>query len=109
VGQEAEDRASSIDVDWTYNGALAPSAACLNAAGDVHIEFLEADYSGDGSLGDTCDPGQVAPNGPRLGCVAQVTVEYQYSAATPIIGNIIGDLTLTGVSQQPIERTFQSP
>ena len=30
-------------MDWTYNGALSPAASCLNAAGDVHIEYLEAD------------------------------------------------------------------
>lgn len=109
VGEEAESRASSITVDWTFDGSLSAAAACLNAAGDVHVEFLEADYSGDGTFSDSCDPGQVNPNGPRLGCIAQVTVEYSYSAATPIIGNLIGNLTLTGVSQQPIERTFASP
>ena len=109
VGQEASDRASSIDVDWVYSGALGPAARCLSAASDVHIEFLEADYSGGGTFSDSCDPGQTVPNGPRLGCVARVTVEYQYSAATPIIGNLIGSLTLTGLSEQPIERTFQSP
>jgi Flp pilus assembly protein TadG len=109
VGQEAADRASSIAVDWTYDGLLSEAAACQSAASDVHIEFLEADYSGDGTFNDSCDPGQVDPNGPRLGCIAQVTVEYRYSAATPIIGNLIGNITLTGVSQQPIERTFVSP
>lgn len=109
VGQEAEDRAASVSVDWTYNGALSASAACFNAAGDVHVEYLEADYSGAGTFSDTCDPGQPDPNGPRLGCVARVTVEYSYTAATPIIGSLVGNLTLTGVSEQPIERTFQSP
>jgi Flp pilus assembly protein TadG len=108
VGQEAEGRASSLNVDWTLPAGT-PAAQCLSAASDVHIEYLEADYSGAGTYTDSCDPGQVSPNGPRLGCIAQVTVEYNYSAATPIIGNLIGNLTLTGVSQQPIERTYQSP
>lgn len=109
IGTEARDRSASLNVDWTYDGTLTPSAACQNAADDVHIEFLQADYSGAGTLNDNCDPGQLSPNGPRLGCVVQVTVEYQYRAATPIIGSLVGVLTLTGVSQQPIERTFQSP
>lgn len=35
-------------------------------------------------------------------CVAAVTVPYTYSAATPIIGNIIGELTLEGASRFPV-------
>lgn len=109
IGTEARDRSASLDVDWTYDGTLTAAAACQNAAGDVHIEFLQADYSGAGTFNESCDPGKPSPNGPRLGCVVQVTVEYHYRAATPIIGNLVGVLTLTGVSQQPIERTYQSP
>ena len=35
-------------------------------------------------------------------CVAVVTVPYTYSAATPIISNIIGELTLEGASRFPV-------
>lgn len=75
---------------------------------DVTLKFLQPDYTGDGVTND-CAPGQVLPLGPRLGCVVEVTVTYQFTAATPIIGNLVGPLTLTGKSQQPIERTYQSP
>ena len=109
IGTEASNRASSLDIGWSYNGLLSPAAACQNAAGDIHVEILQADYSGEGTLNDNCDPGQVAPNGPRIGCIVQVTVEYHYTAATPIISNLIGPLTLTGVSEQPIERQYSSP
>lgn len=109
IGQTASEKASSLDVSWTYNGALTPAAACAATAQDVHIEFLEPDYTGAGTFNDSCDPGQLSPNGPRYSCIAQVTVEYHYSAATPIIGNLIGPLTLTGTSQQPIEFTHVSP
>lgn len=78
------------------------------APADVTVKFLQSDYTGDGITND-CAPGQVLPLGPRIGCIVEVTVVYQYSAATPIIGNLIGTLTLTGKSQQPIERTYQSP
>ena len=60
---------------------------------------------------DSCDPDQpVGPTtGTRVGCIAEVTVTYRYTAATPIIGNLVGTLTLEGVAQEPIERGFVSP
>ena len=77
-------------------------------ASDVTVRFLQSDYTGDGVTND-CAPGPPLPLGPRLGCVVEVTVTYHYNAATPVIGNLVGTLTLSGMSQQPIERTFQSP
>jgi hypothetical protein len=116
IGQMARQHASSLDVSWSYNGALGPGAACMSNASDIHIQFLEAGYTGDDStapqdFSDSCDPGQpVGPTtGTRVGCIAEVTVTYEYNAATPIIGNLIGTLVLEGVAQQPIERGFVSP
>lgn len=116
VGQVAKQHASSLSVAWSYDGSLAPGAACYANAQEVHIQFLEAGYTGDDStspqdFNDSCDPGQPAgpTTGTRVGCIAEVTVTYQYNAATPIIGNLIGTLTLEGKAQEPIERGFVSP
>lgn len=89
VGNEAETAAVSVGV--VFNGAL----GCNVAANDVRIRFLQPDYS------------EVAPcsTTPRLGCIVEVTVQYEFTAATPIVGNIIGVLDLEGSSRQPIERT----
>ena len=38
-----------------------------------------------------------------VGCVAVVTVPYEYEAATPIIGNIVGPLDLAGESKMIVE------
>ena len=35
-------------------------------------------------------------------CVAVVTVPYEYEAATPIIGNILGAITIEGTSRFPV-------
>jgi hypothetical protein len=35
-------------------------------------------------------------------CVAVVTVPYTYAAATPLIGNIIGEITIEGASRFPV-------
>ena len=117
IGEVARQHAASLSVSWAYDGSLAPGAACYANSQDVHIQFLEADFSGDDSEGtaqdfnDSCDAGQ--PSGPstgtRVGCIVEVRVTYHYTAATPIIGNLIGTLTLQGLVQQPIERGYVSP
>lgn len=44
-----------------------------------------------------------------LGCVAEVRVQYQFRAVTPVIGGIVGPITLSSTTQLPIERTYQTP
>lgn len=117
IGEVARQHAVSLNESWAYDGVLSPGAACYANAQDIHIQFLESDYSGDDSVGtpqdfnDSCDAGQPAgpDSGTRVGCIVEVTVTYQYNAATPIIGNLVGQLTLEGKVQQPIERGYTSP
>ncbi len=40
------------------------------------------------------------------GCIAQVTIVYQYRAATPLIGNLVGDLNLSSTARMPVERSY---
>jgi Flp pilus assembly protein TadG len=40
---------------------------------------------------------------PLIGCVASVEVATQYRAITPVIGNLIGPMTLTARTEIPIE------
>lgn len=89
IGNEAESAAVSVGIDW--NAAL----GCNAAANDVEIRFLQPDYTATAPCSAT----------PRMGCIVEVTVQYEYTAATPIVGNIIGVLNLEGSSRQPIERT----
>lgn len=42
-------------------------------------------------------------NGNVVYCSVHVTVEYDYAAVTPMIGNVIGPITMTGDSQFQIE------
>ena len=42
----------------------------------------------------------------RIGCVANVTVRYQYRPITPFIQALIPGITLDSTSQMPIERVF---
>jgi Flp pilus assembly protein TadG len=56
----------------------------------VTVDFRQADLVLD------CDP-------PEFGCVAVVTVPYEWRAITPVIGDIIGPIQISSVSRMPIE------
>ena len=83
-------------------------AVALSLAGS-NIDYVGYKESGDPQLGTSapeaaanCSP--VAP-----GCVAVIKVHYQWSALTPIVGNIVGPITLTNTTQMPVERAFTNP
>jgi hypothetical protein len=42
-------------------------------------------------------------------CEVEVAVSYQFEAATPIIGNIVGPITVRSETRLPIEREYSSP
>lgn len=46
---------------------------------------------------------------PNVGCSAEVRVRYSFTAATPLLGNLMGSIQLEGVARQPIERRYTSP
>lgn len=43
------------------------------------------------------------------GCLAVVQVEYSYEAATPILGALLGPITVTGEVRFPVEFNCQEP
>ena len=45
----------------------------------------------------------------KIGCEAEVTVEYSYHPLTPIVGSIIGPMTLSATTRFPIERVYSTP
>jgi Flp pilus assembly protein TadG len=42
----------------------------------------------------------------HVGCIAAVTVTYQYDVSTPIVSRFIGPITMTQTSEMPVERVF---
>lgn len=77
--------------------AVKASVALGAVPGDVDVAFLTPDLQG------TC----VSPA--DIGCVVEITVHYQYNAATPIISNLVGTIDMTSTTRQPIERSYVSP
>ena len=45
----------------------------------------------------------------KIGCTAQVIVDHEWRAITPIIGGLIGPIQLSSTTEMPIERVFVSP
>lgn len=46
---------------------------------------------------------------PRLGCVIEVTVSYDYVPATPIFSNLVGTIRVSSTSRMPIEFVNPEP
>ena len=55
------------------------------------------------------DPTANAPCSPVIKeCIAVVTVQTLYQAATPVIGGIVGQINLQAMTEMPVERGFSS-
>jgi Flp pilus assembly protein TadG len=46
---------------------------------------------------------------PKIGCPASVTVTYPWRPITPIIGGLIGPITLSSTTSMPMERVYSTP
>lgn len=79
-------------------------------ASGVYIAAREAAAQGTALGLNPADPSQVAvtfpdPLGACLGCTARVRVTYRFNAITPVIGAIIGPISMSSTTDIPIERT----
>lgn len=96
INNAAREAGRLAIVDQTVEDIQAEAAAQGVALGidaaDVDVDF----YLTSGGPGTAC---------PQLGndnvvyCTAMVTVPYEYTAATPLIGNIVGVILMTGETQ----------
>ena len=82
--------------------AVNHATGLIDATG-VTVEFY--DVGTDTTYSQCSD----AATGCELGWTARITVTYEYQAATPIIGNLVGTITMHATSEQGIESVHQSP
>ena len=68
----------------------------------VTIDFRHALPYTDPTLNPVCTPLE-------QGCIAMVTVANTFEPVTPIIGLIVGDISLSGRTEMPVERVYASP
>jgi len=100
IGDAARTASRVAIVDQNLNliqTKAADQAVALGIAPtDVSVAYLTSDLSG------PCNPLE-------LGCVAEVTVPYDFTAITPVISNIVGSIPLSSTTRFPVERIFVSP
>lgn len=85
------------DPHWSIKTCAAVAAYSLGVtAGDVAVTY----FPPPGNALLTCSPTL------HVGCIAKVTVQHTFRAATPIIGNLVGDIALSSTAEIPIERVF---
>lgn len=103
VNNAAREAARLAIVDQTIahiqdEGIAAGSGLGL-VADDVDVSFVESDGSACAKLGDPA----------VTECDAVVRITYAYTAATPLIGTIIGQLDLVGESTFPVASDCREP
>jgi Flp pilus assembly protein TadG len=82
---------------WSVVACAAQSAVSLGIA-PVNVVVSYASPPGKVL---SCSAGALS-----VGCLATVTVTYTYTPVTPIIGNLIGSITISSASQVEIENVF---
>lgn len=106
VSNAARDgaRVAIVDQRSTSGVSVAAQAAADQAVGlgldpsdvsEVQVRYLLPDLSA------ACP----ATWGEWVGCIAEVRVQYLYNPATPIIGGIVGPITVGSTTQLPVEKT----
>jgi Flp pilus assembly protein TadG len=73
------------------------------APADVVVDYRQPDDETVGSCNSSLGTDAI------YGCIAVVQVPYSYEAATPIIGALVGPITVTGEARFPVEFNCQEP
>jgi Flp pilus assembly protein TadG len=81
---------------WSMRGCAIAAAAPLG----ITTSNVSVAYAPPPSTTLTCAPTL------HVGCVAAVTVTYDYAVATPFVSLLIGPFTMSQTSEMPIERVF---
>jgi Flp pilus assembly protein TadG len=84
------------DAHWSVIGCAVTAGVTLGIdASDVSLSFASPP---DTTL--SCAPDL------RVGCLATVRVDYQFTPITPLVSTIIGPISMSATSEMPIERVF---
>ena len=87
---------------------MALGSGITTAAADVVAFYRRNPDTDDVESNEPCDNSD-PEHSIAVGCVAVVIVEAPWEPITPLIGNIIGPITLTGRSELPIEFVCPNP
>ncbi len=102
-----EDTTSGGTPTWSARACAANAATSLG----LSPSSVSVSYAAPSGTALTCPAGP-APAAPsantpfHVGCIVRVTVSYSWAPITPLIGNLVGPITMTSTSQMPVERVF---
>jgi Flp pilus assembly protein TadG len=85
---------------WSIKACAAKSAVSLG----IQPADVTVSYAAPPGVVLTCPPSG-SPT-VSVGCIASVKVDYTFRAITPVIGNIVGAISMSSTSQEPVERVF---
>jgi Flp pilus assembly protein TadG len=108
VNNAAREAGRQAIVDQTLSHVQERGAGHAVALGidpdDVTVDYR---HPGQPEVVGSCNA-QLGTNG-IYGCLAVVQVEYSFEAATPVIGALIGPITVVGEVRFPVEFNCQEP
>ena len=81
---------------WSLRGCAIAAAAPLG----ITTANVSVAYAPPPSTTITCTPTI------HVGCIASVTVTYNYVVSTPFVSMLIGPMTMSQTSAMPVERVF---
>lgn len=104
VSNAAREGARTAIVDQRVDGSGTPLAA-IEAANQATALGLEATDPAEVRVRYLMPDLSAACPATAVSCVAEVRVQFAWEAITPIIGGIIGPITLSSTTQIPIENS----
>jgi hypothetical protein len=104
-------RLAIVDQTVTHVQDRAASEAVNLGVGadDVEVDFRDLTTPDTPGSCAGAVPGDDNNVGSIVFCIAVVTVPYEYEAVTPLIGNLVGTLTLEGESRFKVDFNCEGP
>jgi Flp pilus assembly protein TadG len=107
LNNAAREAARLAIVDQTLADVQARGAsAAVSLAVDtsaIDVDFRSASASETPGSCTLPSGGSAVGTDAIVACLAVVTISYEYTAATPIVGSVVGPITLTGEARFPVE------
>lgn len=113
VSNAAREGARLAIVDQTISHVRDEASTAAVSLGidpaDVTVDFRDITTPDDPGSCSGAIAGDDNNTGAIVFCIAVVTVPYEYQAATPVIGNLVGTLQLTGESRFKVDFNCEGP
>jgi len=94
------DESRPIEVPYEPHWSIRGCAIAAGGALGINSANVTVSYAAPPSTTLECDPTL------HVGCIAAITVTYDYAVSTPFLNWVIHSFTMSQTSEMPIERVF---